>query len=174
MTQKSYYKSKVPWPDVPDVLEICQDAQQIGTTYERLAKHLVTHHRVESWVVEGRTQTELELMHDQGHQKTAARPANHKHAKPVRIVGYEIKDEPPPPAKHNFMFKNAELAKAFVMGLGIFGVVENFLVFPKGMRSPVVPDEARGHWVVTIKGHIPGYENCIPDTNNEFWHEQTS
>lgn len=78
------------WSGVPRELYICCDTKQYGTTYERLCLHLVKEHGYESWVVTGRFQTELEGWHDRLHREENC---NHAHDKPVRIVGYEIKDK---------------------------------------------------------------------------------
>lgn len=53
--------------DALEPRETCHDAAQIGTTYERLAYHLVNEHDLEPGFVSGRAKTELESWHDRFH-----------------------------------------------------------------------------------------------------------
>ncbi len=79
------------WDDYPAELVICQDALQLGTTWERLVRHLCEHHGYSkcSWILSNRCQQEIENYHNQEHGK--GKTSNHKHDKPVVIVGYEPK-----------------------------------------------------------------------------------
>lgn len=73
----------------PNDLVLAEDAVQLSTTYERLAKHLMLMHNEPEWILYQRGIGELEAIHDIHHAK--GNKTNHSHCKPVRIVGFEPK-----------------------------------------------------------------------------------